>query len=657
MYDGPWAHVKPDNMKDSILFGKDKLERWTIEDSADLYGIRSWGNGYFDIADDGQVEIIPDPKDPEKKIRVLDVISGIRARGREMPVLLRIENILDSQIAHLHTSFRKAMETFEYKGAFRGVYPIKVNQQKEVVEEVTEFGRRYHHGLEAGSKAELIAALSFLTDPSACLICNGYKDEEFVDLALWATKMGLNCFLVVEMPGELALILRRAEALGVRPNLGVRIKLASRAGGHWTESGGDRSIFGLNTTQVVELVDRLKGAGMLDCLKLLHYHLGSQIPNIRDIRNAVTEACRIYSGLAEEGAAMGYLDLGGGLAVDYDGSHTNFSSSRNYTIDEYCADIIETVMGVMDDEGLSHPIIVTESGRATVAYYSMLLFNILDVGRLKPRPFLQGVTEETPDVIVSLMEVLEGLTLKNLQECFNDAVYYRDEVRQRFKHGEITLRERSMGENIFWHIIHTIARKVKHLKRVPKELEGIEEALADIYYGNFSVFQSLPDAWAIGHLFPTMPVHRLGEMPTRQGVIADITCDCDGKLDRFIDPHGVKNTLPLHELKESEEYYIGVFLVGAYQETLGDLHNLFGDTNVVSIRMQEDGTVDYVKEVTGDSVADVLDYVEYAPRSMINRFRRTAEAAIRNGQITVEERYRIMQAYENGLQGYTYFER
>ncbi len=651
------AHVKPDNMKDSTLFGKDKLERWTIEDSADLYGIRNWGNGYFDISDDGQVEVIPDPGAPEKRIRVLDVISGIRARGREMPVLLRIENILDSQITHLHTSFQKAIETFQYQGDFRGVYPIKVNQQKEVVEEVTEFGRQYHHGLEAGSKAELIAALSFLTDPEACLICNGYKDEEFVDLALWATKMGLNCFLVVEMPGELELIMRRAEALGVRPNLGVRIKLASRAGGHWTESGGDRSIFGLNTTQVVELVDRLKETGMLDCLKLLHYHLGSQIPNIRDIRNAMMEACRIYTGLAEEGAAMGYLDLGGGLAVDYDGSHTNFSSSRNYTIDEYCVDIIETVMGVMDDEALAHPTIVTESGRATVAYYSMLLFNILDVGRLKPRPFLQEMTEETPEVIGNLMEVLEGLTLKNLQECFNDAIYYRDEVRQRFKHGEINLRERSMGENIFWHIIHTIARKVKHLKRIPKELEGIEEALADIYYGNFSVFQSLPDAWAIGHLFPTMPMHRLNEMPTRHGVIADITCDCDGKLDRFIDPHGVKNTLPLHELKDNEEYYLGVFLVGAYQETLGDLHNLFGDTNVVSIRMQEDGSVDYVKEVSGDSVADVLDYVEYAPRSMINRFRRTAESAIRNGQITVEERTRIMKAYENGLQGYTYFER
>ncbi|VFQ46576.1 biosynthetic arginine decarboxylase [Desulfoluna butyratoxydans] len=644
-------------MKDSTLFGKDKLERWTIEDSADVYGIRNWGSGYFDISEDGQVEVIPDPNAPDKKIRVLDVISGIRARGREMPVLLRIENILDSQIAHLHTSFQKAIDDFRYQGAFRGVYPIKVNQQMEVVEEVTQFGRQYHHGLEAGSKAELIAALSFLTDPEACLICNGYKDEEFVDLALWATKMGLNCFLVVEMPEELELIMRRAEALDTRPNLGVRIKLASRAGGHWTESGGDRSIFGLNTTQVVALVDRLKETEMLDCLKLLHYHLGSQIPNIRDIRSAVLEACRIYAGLSEEGAAMGYLDLGGGLAVDYDGSHTNFASSRNYSIDEYCADIIETVMGVMDDQELAHPTIVTESGRATVAYYSMLLFNILDVGRLEPQPFLDEVSEETPDVIISLMEVLQGLTLKNIQECFNDAIYYRDEVRQRFKHGELNLRERSMAENIFWHIIHTIARKVKHLKRVPKELEGIEEALADIYYANFSVFQSLPDAWAIGHLFPTMPMHRLNEMPTRHGVIADITCDCDGKLDRFIDPHGVRNTLPLHELRENEEYYLGVFLVGAYQETLGDLHNLFGDTNVVSIRMQPDGTVDYVKEVSGDSVADVLEYVEYNPRGMLNRFRRTAEAAIRNGQITVEERYRIMQAYENGLQGYTYFER
>lgn len=623
----------------------------------DLYSVRNWGAGYFDISQSGEVVITPIPDRKDLAFSIPELIAGIRARGKEMPVLLRIENILDSQISFLHQAFAKAIEQAGYKGSFRGVYPIKVNQQKQVVEEVASFGAKYHHGLEAGSKAELIAALSFLKDPDACIICNGYKDEEFVDLALWTCKMGYPCFLVVEMPGELDLIMKRAETLQVRPRIGLRIKLASKAGGHWTDSGGDRSIFGLDASQIISLVDRLRDAEMLDCLQLLHYHLGSQIPNIRDIRNAVLEACRFYVGLVKEGAAMGYLDLGGGLAVDYDGSHTNFASSCNYTINEYCADIVEAVMAVMDEEGLEHPIIITESGRATVAYYSVLIFNILDVGRLDPKPFLSDIPEDAPEIIAYLVDVLHAISLRNLQECFNDALYYRDELRQRFQHGSITLRERSLGETIFWHIIHAIAKEVKKLPRIPPELSDLDESLADIYYANLSIFQSLPDAWAIGHLFPVMPLHRLNEQPTRNAIIADITCDCDGKLDRFIDIHGVRKALPLHEFKQDEEYYLGVFLVGAYQETLGDLHNLFGDTNIISIRIREDGSLDYVKEVEGDSVADVLTYVEYNPKNMADRFRQTAEAAIKNGFINVEDRYKIMQAYENGLRGYTYYER
>ncbi|TWI68113.1 arginine decarboxylase [Desulfobotulus alkaliphilus] len=639
------------------MLEKNSLDRWALENALDLYGVRNWGAGYFDISQDGEVIITPIPDRKDLSISIPKLIEGIRARGKEMPVLLRIENILDSQISCLHNAFALAIKNAGYRGNFRGVYPIKVNQQKQVVEEVASFGARYHHGLEAGSKAELIAALSFLKDPEACIICNGYKDEEFVDLALWACKMGFPCFLVVEMPGELELILERAAIIEVRPLIGIRIKLASKAGGHWTDSGGDRSIFGLDTTQVVGLVDRLREVDMLDCLQLLHYHLGSQIPNIRDIRNAVLEACRIYAGLISEGAPMGYLDLGGGLAVDYDGSHTNFSNSRNYSIDEYCADIVETVMGVMDEEELEHPTIITESGRATVAYYSVLLFNILDVSRLEPQPFLSDIPEDAPDVIVNLVDVLHSLTLRNLQECFNDAIYYRDELRQRFQHGAVTLRERSLGETIFWHIIHTIAQDVKKLKRIPPELSELDDALADIYYGNLSVFQSLPDAWAIDHIFPIMPIHRLLEKPTRNAVIADITCDCDGKLDSFIDIHGVRRSLPLHELRPDEEYYLGAFLVGAYQETLGDLHNLFGDTNVVSVRIREDGTLDYVKEMEGDSVADVLSYVEYSPKAMAERFRHTAEMAIKAGFISVEDRYKVMKAYETGLLGYTYYER
>ncbi len=639
------------------MIKKDTLERWTIEKSADIYGIQNWGAGYFDISNSGEIVITPFPDRRDIAVSIPSIIAGMRERGMGMPLLLRVENILDSQITKLHEAFYTAIKNVGYQGQYRGVYPIKVNQQKQVVEKISDFGRRYHYGLEAGSKAELIAALSFFKDNEACLVCNGYKDEEFVDIALYARKMGFKCFIVVEMPSELELIMERSKILDVRPLIGVRIKLASKAGGHWTESGGDRSIFGLNTSQVIGLVDTLRQHDMLDCLQLLHYHLGSQIPNIRDIRNAVLEACRIYTGLVDEGAQMGYLDLGGGLAVDYDGSHTNFKSSRNYTHEEYCADIIETVMATMDEKNIPHPTIVTESGRAIVAYYSLLLFNILDVSRLDPYPFLEDLPKDIPDVIANLLDVLHSVNVRNIQECFNDAIYYRDEIRARFKHGDITLRERSLGENIFWHTIHAISEETKNLKYIPNDLKDLNSALCDIYYANMSVFQSLPDSWAIDHLFPVMPVHRLEEMPTRQGIIADITCDCDGKIDKFIDLHSVRTALPLHDLNENEEYYLGTFLVGAYQETLGDLHNLFGDTNVVSIRIHENGTYDFVKEHEGDSVADILTYVEYDPKSMLNRLRETAEQAVRDEKISVPDRFQILKAYESGLRGYTYYER
>ncbi|OQX23188.1 MAG: arginine decarboxylase [Desulfobacteraceae bacterium IS3] len=637
---------------------KDSLERWTVEKSADLYSIHNWGAGYFNISEKGDVVVTPMKNSgKEVTISLMDIVSGIKDRGLDMPVLIRIENILDSQISLIHENFGNAIRNLGYKGVFKGVYPIKVNQQREVVEEVTKFGARYHHGLEAGSKAELIAALAMLKDPEACLICNGYKDEEFVDLGLYACKMGYKCFFVIEMPSELTLILERSEILNIRPLLGIRIKLSSTAGGHWTESCGDRSIFGLNINQLVDVIDKLKEKNMLDCLQLLHYHIGSQVPNIRDIRSAALEASQVYSGLVREGAKMGYLDLGGGLAVDYDGSHTNYMHSRNYTLDEYCSDVIETIMTTLDTNDIGHPTIITESGRATVAYYSVLLFNILDVSQFQALPLPENLPEDTPELILNISDVLKSINIRNIQECYNDALYYRDEIRQRFKHGDITLRDRSLGEMIFWHIIQRIASESKKLKYVPQELKGIDTVLADIYYGNFSVFQSLPDAWAIDHHFPIMPIHRLTEEPTRQGIVADITCDCDGKIDKFIDIHGVKDALPLHELRNDEEYYLGVFLVGAYQETLGDLHNLLGDTNVVSIRVEEDGDYSFVREIEGDSVADVLTYVEYDPKQMIVEFRKTAEEAIRKGLITPHERRKIMDAYETGLRGYTYFER
>lgn len=637
---------------------KRTLQQWSVEDSTELYGIRNWGAGYFGVSPAGEVVVYPSGQQKGVAVSVPEVIRGMRERGYDMPVLLRIENILDSQITLLHESFRKAIRKLDYKGQYRGVFPIKVNQQQHTVEKITQFGARYHHGLEVGSKAELISAISQLKDEEACLICNGYKDEEFIDLGLSAMRMGFKCFFVLEMPGELELILERAEVLGVRPLLGVRVKLITRGSGHWAGSGGERSAFGLTTAQIMDIVDLLKSRGMEDCLRLLHYHLGSQVPNIRDIRTAVMESTRIYAGLVQEGAKMGYLDLGGGLAVDYDGSHTNYASSRNYSIDEYCADVVEAVMTILDQEEVPHPHIITESGRATVAYYSILLFNILDVSVVEVGDVTSDqLPEDTPESVLNLREVLNGLTVRNLQECYNDAIYYRDEMRQLFITGRVTLRQRTVADKYFWAIIKRIAQEKTKLKHVPKDLAEIDISLADIYYGNFSVFQSLPDAWAIDQLFPVMPVHRLTEFPSRQGVLSDITCDSDGRIDHFIDPQGVKNTLDLHSLVDGEEYYLGVFLVGAYQETLGDLHNLLGDTNVVSIKINDDGSYEFVREIRGDSVADILDYVEYDPRRILEDLREAAERAVREKRITPTERYKIMQTFEDGLRGYTYFER
>ena len=648
----------------SALAKKRTLQRWSCEDSAELYGIRNWGAGYFDISPEGDVVVRPFGGKNPVAVSIPAIIQGMRDRGLDMPVLLRIENILDSQITTLHESFRKAIKTLGYQGDYRGVFPIKVNQQQQVVEAIARFGSRYHHGMEVGSKAELFAALSQLRDEKACLVCNGYKDEEFIDLGLYALQMGFLCFFVVEMPSELDLILERSERMGVKPLIGVRAKLASKAGGHWTDSGGERSTFGLTTTQMVDVVDKLREKDMLDCFRLLHYHLGSQVPNIRDIRLAVMEASRVYAGLVKEGAAMGFLDLGGGLAVDYDGSRTNFVSSRNYTLDEYCTDVVEAVMSILDEDRLPHPSIITESGRATVAYYSVLLFNILDVSRIEnqgsPLSELEelALPEDAPEATRNLLQTLNGLTLRNLQECYNDAIYYRDEIRQQFLHGKVTLRERTLAERLFWVIIKLIAQEKGKLPHSPKDLAEIDMALADIYYGNFSVFQSLPDSWAIGQLFPVMPVHRLCEVPTRQAILSDITCDSDGRIDHFIDAsQGVKNTLDVHPLREGEEYYLGAFLVGAYQETLGDLHNLLGDTNVVSVRILEDGGFEFVRELRGDSVADILSYVEYDPRRILEGIRKVAEKSVRDGHIKAADRYRIMQAFEDGLRGYTYFER
>ncbi|MFY0640464.1 MAG: biosynthetic arginine decarboxylase [Bermanella sp.] len=636
----------------------DQQAQWGIEQARDTYGIKNWGNGYFDISDKGDV-VINNPKDPAAiGLSLMDVIQGLRDRDLHMPALLRIENIIDHSISHLNETFKNIIERLGYQGTYRGVFPIKVNQQAQIVEEVARFGARYDYGFEVGSKPEMIAALSTLDSNSEqMLICNGYKDQEFIDLALQAVKLGTRCFVVIEALAELPIIIERSKTLGIEPLIGVRAKMTSKVSGHWNSTSGDRSVFGLSASQIIQVVDILKDNEMLHCLQLLHCHLGSQIPNIRDIRGGVNEACRYYADLCHEGATMNFIDLGGGLAVDYTGAHSQESQSRNYSLDEYCEDVVETIMSTLDGYGIPHPTIVTESGRATVAYSSILLFNILDATRFEPIE-IKTLENKGHELLDNMRGIFEYLKPARVQECFNDAHYYRDEVRELFKRGQIGLRTRAEAENLFLKVLRDIKSLLPQLDQIPKELEGFDESLADIYYGNFSLFQSLPDSWAIEQMFPVMPVHRLTEIPDRRAVLADITCDCDGKIDRFISKdREYEPTLPVHSLKESEEYYMGVFLVGAYQETLGDLHNLFGDTNVASIRLRDGGGYEFVKENHGDTIEDVLGYVEYQPWEMKLRYRNKLEAAVNEGRISARERQQMMNTFNASMQGYTYYEK
>ena len=630
---------------------------WDAQQSSKLYGVRDWGAEYFDISDEGNAVVSLKIGEKNVQVSILDIVNGMKERGLDMPAVLRIENLLDIRITQINEAFARAIEDAGYQSQYRGVFPIKVNQQCHVIEEIADYGRRYHHGLEAGSKAELIIAISQLRDHDSLIICNGYKDEEFIELGLYARQMGIKCFFVLETATELQTILERSKALGIDPLIGMRIRLASTVEGHWNGDSGDRSIFGLSTNALLEVVEQLKQADMLHCLQLLHSHLGSQIPNIRNIRSGVMEACRFYTGLIEEGAPMGYLDLGGGLAVDYEGTRSNSTHSMNYGLDEYCYNIIETLQECLDPLEIPHPVIISESGRALVAYSSMLLFNVLEVRDHKPGKIPETAPEDSHDMIINLYSVMNNVTVQNLQECYNDSLYYRDELRELFHHGQATLRDRALAENLALAIWEKISELLPQARRISAELENLPELLSDIYYGNFSLFQSLPDIWAIDQLFPIMPIHRLNEAPTRAAVLADMTCDCDGKIDSFSYEDGIHKTLPLHPLKEGEEYYLGVFLVGAYQETLGDLHNLFGDTNVVSVHINEDGSFDFIREFHGDSIADVLSYVEYDPKVMQEQFRKLAEQAVRDGKISVSMRQQMLRAFNDSLNGYTFFER
>ncbi len=632
--------------------------KWNYQDSSRLYNVENWSNGYFAVNEKGEVIVrAPVGENRVENVSLMEIANGLQERGLEMPVLLRLENLVDARIREINESFIAAIKAANYKGAYRGAFPVKVNQQQHVISELVRFGKRYHHGLEVGSKAELLIALSIMEDRESLLICNGYKDGEFIDLALQARVLGYKCFFVVENPSEIPLIISRSQEMQVDPMIGARLKLATKVEGHWSEDSGDRSLFGLNINQLIEVVDMLKDASLLHCFQLLHFHLGSQVPNIRNIRQGLLEACRYYIDLCNEGAPLQYLDIGGGLAVDYNGTCSTDGHSRNYNVQEYCADIVEAIQESLDEYNLPHPTIISESGRATVAHTAVLLFNILDVTRFQAGPIPETLPEDTPEPIRNLLEVNRTVTPGRIQECYNDVIHYRSQVRELFARGETNLRAVAIADNLYLNALQQIVEQMGSLRRIPPEIESLPEQLADIYYGNFSVFQSLPDAWAIDQVFPVLPIHRLNEKPTREAIIADITCDCDGKLHNFSHINDHAATIPLHPHLPGEEYYIGVFLVGAYQETLGDLHNLFGDTNIASIRVNEDRTFDLVHELEGDSISDVLTYVEYEPQNLFQNFRKKAERAVKKGRISIQERQHMIRLFEESLRGYTYFEK
>jgi arginine decarboxylase len=628
---------------------------WTVRDSLELYNVPNWGTGFFDINSKGHLEVMPRGSEGAS-IDLLELVQDLERRGLRAPLLIRFSDILASRVEGLSRAFGNAIAEYSYKGRFRGVYPIKVNQQRQVVEEVVRYGANLGVGLEAGSKPELLVALALLDTPDALMICNGYKDRAYIELALLAQRLGRTPIVVIDRFHEIDLVLKTSRELGIRPHLGVRARLTTKGAGKWIESTGDRSKFGLSALEIVDAVERLRAEDMLDCLELVHFHIGSQITAIRALKDAVKEASRVFVGLYEMGARPTLLDVGGGLGVDYDGSKTNFHSSKNYSTQEYANDVVAHIQEACDEAGVPHPDIVTEAGRAMVAHHSVLVFDVLGVNEMlsgkKPDP----VSDEDPKVLQDLSEVWSTVSRKNVQEAYHDALQLKEEASTLFSLGFIDLRARARVERLFWDCLEKILRIVRELPAVPEDLEDLEKGLADTYYGNLSVFQSAPDHWAVKQLFPVMPIHRLDEKPTRRGVFADLTCDSDGKIDKFIDQHDVKDVLELHSWNGAP-YYIGVFLVGAYQEILGDLHNLFGDTDAVHVRLDAEGgyTVDHVVE--GDSVDEVLSYVQYDRGALIEAVRQTIEAALRKNAITIEESARLRKRYEQGLQDYTYLMR
>jgi len=629
-----------------------ELRAWTVRDSAELYNVDGWGRGFFSINEAGNVEVTPaGPGSP--RIDLKRLVDDLRSRGLRLPMLIRFSDILKTRVEQLAGAFREAISDNDYKGRYLGVFPIKVNQARHVVEELIEYGRRTDLGLEAGSKPELLVALALQDNPEALILCNGYKDRAYIETALLAQKLGRKVIIVVDQANEVDTIIQAARDLDISPVIGVRARLSTKGAGKWVESTGDRSKFGLTAAEMVDAVDKLRDAGFLDCLQLLHFHIGSQITAIRAIKDALREASRIFVELYALGAHMRYLDCGGGLGVDYDGSQTNFHSSVNYTLQEYAADIVSQIAEACDAKHVPHPDIVTESGRALVAHHSVLVFNVLGTNEMLVGGAPQHVSESEHRIIRSLFETWQGVSRKNFQEAYHDALQLKEEATTAFNLGVLDLKGRARAEQLFYATVEKILKIVREVEYVPDDLEGLERQVSDTYYCNFSLFQSVPDHWAVRQLFPTMPIHRLDRPPSRRGVLADLTCDSDGKMDQFIDLRDVKHFLELHQ-PNGEPYLIACFLIGAYQEILGDLHNLFGDTDAVHVRLDEDGSYRVEHVVEGDSVAEVLSYVQYSKQDLIARVRRATELALREGRLTPAESGRLMRRYEEALQGYTY---
>jgi arginine decarboxylase len=628
-----------------------ELRAWTIKDSTELYNVSGWGRDFFAINEAGNIEVTP-AGPGSLKVDLKELADDLRSRGLNLPLLIRFSDILKTRVEQLCGAFQQAIAENEYRGSYRGVYPIKVNQQRHVVEELVEYGRPFNLGIEAGSKPELLVALAVQDNPEALILCNGYKDKAFIETALLAQKLGRRVVITMDRMGELDTILNASRELDLRPVIGVRARLSTKGAGKWVESTGDRSKFGLTTAEIVATVEKLRSLDMLDCLQLLHFHIGSQITNIRAVKDALREASRIYVELHALGANMRYLDCGGGLGVDYDGSQTNFHSSVNYTLNEYASDIVIQVAEACNARGVPHPDLVTESGRALVAHHSVLVFNVLATNEILVGQIPDSVAHDEHPLIRQLWETYDSVSRKNFQEAYHDALQVKEEAITAFNLGVLDLKARARVEELFWATCERILKVVRELPYVPDELEGLEKQLSDTYYCNFSLFQSMPDTWAVRQLFPVIPIHRLNKQPQRRGVLADLTCDSDGKIDEFIDLRDVKPFLELHT-PNGEPYLIGAFLVGAYQEVLGDLHNLFGDTDAVHVKVAgDDYSVEHVVE--GDSVAEVLAYMQYSKDDLISRVRRSIDVALRDKRLTMAESGRLMKRYEEGLEGYTY---